>query len=620
MSILFSESAFARSVKNQQSDWNAFCNKVTQKMPLSHAKVSLNDYSKEYCTEGWQGRKIVALPKALIGVVGETATFVANTVFDALQNCFSDHPKSIKAHCFIFIRGLEGVLGQILTLFHDRVGSYLVDDARFHQECYRSYGLTLPTPEVRVIEQKETDTTRYESPLAKRYASKEMSNVFSEQTKFSTWRQLWLALAEAEQELGLDITDEQLEEMRAHLDDINYETAEAYEKELHHDVMAHIKAWGEQCPKAAKIIHLGATSMYPCDNTELIQMRKGMELMRPKLHAVIGQLADLAEQYKDTPCLAQTHFQAAQPTTVGKRITLWLENFVMDYNELNRRIDELAFLGSKGATGTQASFLSLFKGDHDKVIQLEKRIAEKMGFSKMFPVTGQTYPRKQDLSIMQMMTQMSVSAHKLALDMRVLAHDKEMEEPFAKSQIGSSAMAYKRNPMYSERICALSRFVRNLENNAGETASWQMLERTLDDSANRRIIVPEGFLAMDGILSILMKITKDPVVYEKTCEKHIQEELPFMATENILMYLVEKKGKSRQEMHEKIRVLSQQAAQRVKMEAKENNLLTLILEDPEIGLTKEELDSIMDVKEFIGRAPQQVEEYLRDVVRPLLQS
>jgi adenylosuccinate lyase len=457
----------------------------------------------------------------------------------------------------------------------------------------------------------------YESPLAKRYASKEMSQIFSEQNKFSTWRKLWLVLAEAEQELGLAITDEQLDEMRAHLDDINYARAEALEKDLQHDVMAHVMAWGEQCPKASTIIHLGSTSMYPCDNTELIQMRQAMDLIKPKLLQVIKQLAALAKQYKDVPCLAQTHFQAAQPTTVGKRICLWLDNFVRDFEELGRRQNELSFLGNKGATGTQASFLTLFEGDHEKVRKLESLIGEKMGFSKLFLVTGQTYPRKQDLTIMQMLTQLAVSAHKFALDLRVLAHDQEMEEPFGKAQIGSSAMPYKRNPMNSERICALARYVRYLENNASDTASCQILERTLDDSANRRIIIPEGFLATDGILNTLIKITKDPVVYSKTCEKHIQRELPFMATENILMYLVAKKGKNRQTMHEKIRVLAQQAGNRVKMEAEDNNLLELILNEPEFELTREELDSIVNIKNFTGRAPEQVEEYLSEVVNTI---
>ncbi len=612
---MFSINAYEKAAKRQNSNWDDYCQEKSQKIQFSNGNVSFKDYTAEYRSEGWLGRKLTALPKAALALVA-TIVEIANDFFDAVQNAFSKERKPLNFYTFSIVRGFEEAVGRLVMLFSDKYGSYLVDDAAFQRDSYQLLGQKFPAKPI--VSQKR-DYAKFDSPLVTRYASKEMSSIFSEQTKFSTWRKLWIALAESQQELGLAITDEQLDEMRHHVEDVNFERAEEFEKDLQHDVMSHIKAWGEQCPKAKGIIHLGATSCYVTDNTDLIQMRQAIDLLLPKLLTVISQLADLAEKYKDTPCLAQTHLQAAQPTTVGKRICLWLENFVMDYEELKQRKESICFLGSKGTTGTQASFLELFNGDHGKVQQLENSIAAKLGFTRLFPVTGQTYPRKQDLSIMQTLTQISVSAHKLAADMRVLAHDKEMEEPFGKSQIGSSAMAYKRNPMLSERVCAISRFVQNLDRNASETASWQFLERTLDDSANRRLVVPDGFLGVDSLLGILAKITKEPVVYAKTCEKHLQEELPFMATENILMHLV-KEGKNRQEMHEKIRVHSQQAGERVKMEAKDNNLLELLENDKEIGLTKAELGSLVDVKHFIGRAPQQVEEYLRDVVRPLLQT
>ncbi len=458
---------------------------------------------------------------------------------------------------------------------------------------------------------------RYTSPLSERYASPEMQYIFSPEKKFRTWRRLWIALAEAEQELGLPITDEQIAEMRAHADDINYEVAKEREAEVRHDVMAHVYAYGVQCPTAKGIIHLGATSCYVGDNTDIILMAEALRLVRTKLVNVIAELADFAETYKDLPTLAFTHFQPAQPTTVGKRSTLWLQDFLMDLSDLDYVLGSLQLLGSKGTTGTQASFLELFDGDQDKVDRLDPLIAEKMGFDTCYPVSGQTYSRKVDTRVMNVVAGIAASAHKMSNDIRLLQHLKEVEEPFEKNQIGSSAMAYKRNPMRSERIASLSRYIMVDALNPAVTSATQWFERTLDDSANKRLSIAEGFLAIDGVLDLCLNVVDGLVVYDQVITKHLMEELPFMATENILMDAV-KKGGDRQELHERIRQLSMEAGANVKQRGEENNLLELIAADPAFGLTEEELRAAMDPAKYIGCAPAQVERFLTDHVRPLL--
>ena len=460
-------------------------------------------------------------------------------------------------------------------------------------------------------------TDVYNSPLCSRYASYEMQSLFSEDTKFKTWRKLWIALAEAEQELGLPITDEQLDEMRAHADDINYDVARAKEKEVRHDVMSHVHAYGVQCPKAKGIIHLGATSCYVGDNTDLILLNEAMKLIHKKLVCVIKALSDFAMQYKDLPTLGFTHFQAAQLTTVGKRATLWIQDLLMDLEDLEHQMKKAKLLGSKGTTGTQASFLELFEGDMDKVVEADRRIAEKMGYEAVFPVSGQTYSRKVDSQVLNVLSGIAQSAYKFSSDMRLLQHLKEMEEPFEKKQIGSSAMAYKRNPMRSERISALARYVIVDSLNPAVTAATQWFERTLDDSANKRISVPEAFLATDAILSIYLNIAEGFVVYPKVIESHIMSELPFMATENIMMQAV-KKGGDRQELHERILQHSMAAAKVVKEEGKANDLLTRIAGDPAFGLDLKELESTLSPKEYIGCAPEQTKRFIDDYVTPVL--
>lgn len=457
----------------------------------------------------------------------------------------------------------------------------------------------------------------YTSPFSARYASAEMQYVFSPDFKFKTWRRLWIALAEAEKELGLDITQEQIDEMKAHADDINYDVARAREKEVRHDVMSHVYAFGVQCPKAEPIIHLGATSCYVGDNTDVITMRAGLQIVKKKLVNAIASIAKFAGDYKDMPCLGFTHFQPAQPTTVGKRASLWLMDLVMDYGELCHTIDSLMLLGSKGTTGTQASFLELFDGDHEKCRQLDKKIAEKMGFSKCFPVSGQTYARKLDTIVVNTLALIAQSACKFSNDLRLLQNLKEVEEPFEKNQIGSSAMAYKRNPMRSERIASLARYVMVDALNPAWTASAQWFERTLDDSANKRISVAEAFLAIDGILDLLINVSSGLVVYPKVIRSRLLSELPFMATENILMDAV-KKGGDRQALHERIRQHSMAAAKVVKAEGGQNDLVDRIAADPAFQMTKEEILASMQPENFVGRAPEQVAEFLHDVVQPIL--
>lgn len=457
----------------------------------------------------------------------------------------------------------------------------------------------------------------YTSPFSARYASAEMQYVFSPDFKFKTWRQLWIALAEAEKELGLDITQEQIDEMKAHADDINYDVARAREKEVRHDVMSHVYAFGVQCPKAEPIIHLGATSCYVGDNTDVITMRAGLQIVKKKLVNAIASIAKFAGDYKDMPCLGFTHFQPAQPTTVGKRASLWLMDLTMDYEELCHTIDSLMLLGSKGTTGTQASFLELFDGDHEKCRALDKKIAEKMGFSKCFPVSGQTYARKLDTIVVNTLALIAQSACKFSNDLRLLQNLKEVEEPFEKNQIGSSAMAYKRNPMRSERIASLARYVMVDALNPAWTASAQWFERTLDDSANKRISVAEAFLAIDGILDLLINVSSGLVVYPKVIRSRLLSELPFMATENILMDAV-KKGGDRQALHERIRQHSMAAAKVVKAEGGQNDLVDRIAADPAFQMTKEEILASMQPENFVGRAPEQVAEFLHDVVQPIL--
>ena len=466
-------------------------------------------------------------------------------------------------------------------------------------------------------------TDIYESPLSSRYASRAMQEIFSPDRKFSTWRKLWIALAEAEMELGLTkdggdvISKEQIDELKSHVTDINYDEARKREKEVRHDVMSHVYAYGLQCPKAAGIIHLGATSCYVGDNTDLILMRDALRLIRKRLIAVIRQLSGFADRYKDLPVLAFTHFQPAQPTTLGKRATLWLQDLVMDLSDLDYCLEDLRLLGSKGTTGTQASFLELFDGDHEKVKKLDKLIAEKMDFPGVYPVSGQTYSRKVDARVLNILSGIAQSAHKFSNDLRLLQHLKEVEEPFEKNQIGSSAMAYKRNPMRSERIAALARFLMSDALNPALTAAEQWFERTLDDSANKRLSVPEAFLAADGMLMLMENVANGLVVYPKVIEKHLMQELPFMATENIMMDAV-KNGGNRQQLHERIRQLSMEAGKQVKEEGKENDLLDRIAADPSFGLTKEELQSYMVPAKYVGRAPEQTKEYLSEVIAPLL--
>lgn len=459
----------------------------------------------------------------------------------------------------------------------------------------------------------------YISPFSTRYASREMQYVFSEDNKFRTWRKLWIALARAEKNQGLDITDDQIAELEAHKEDINYEDAQRREKECRHDVMSHVYAYGLQCPGAAGIIHLGATSCYVGDNTDIIIMREGMNILRRKLLNVMSLLADFAEKYKALPCLAYTHLQPAQLTTVGKRASLWLNELTMDYQELEHRLSTLAMLGSKGTTGTQASFMELFNGDTAKIDAVEQDIAKAMGFDKIVPVSGQTYSRKVDYQVLSVLSGIAQSASKFAYDMRLLASFKEMEEPFEKHQIGSSAMPYKRNPMRCERIDALARYVMVDVLNPAITTSVQFFERTLDDSANKRIAVAEAFLGVDAILNIMMNVCDDLVVYDKVVRARVMNELPFMATENIMMDAV-KKGGNRQELHEKLRVHSQAAARVVKEEGGVNDLVDRIAADPAFMITKEEIQAILKPEEFTGRSSQQVDAFLKEVVRPILEA
>ena len=459
----------------------------------------------------------------------------------------------------------------------------------------------------------------YNSPFNARYASKEMQYIYSPDFKFRTWRKLWIALAESERELGLNITQEQIDELKAHAEDINYEAVAAYEKEFRHDVMAHVHAYGDQCPKAEPIIHLGATSCYVGDNTDVITMREALRLIRKKLVNAIAGVAAFADKYKDMPCLGFTHFQPAQPTTVGKRATLWLMDLVLDYHEVEHVLDTLMLLGSKGTTGTQASFLELFNGDHEKCKELDRKIAQKMGFKSCFPVSGQTYARKLDTIVCNCLALIAQSCCKFSNDLRLLQNLKEIEEPFEKHQIGSSAMAYKRNPMRSERIASLSRYVMIDALNPAWTASAQWFERTLDDSANKRVSIAEAFLATDGILDLYINVTSGLVVYPKVIHARLMSELPFMATENILMDAV-KKGGDRQELHERIRVHSMAAAAVVKQDGGKNDLIDRIAADPAFMMTKEEILATMKPENFVGRAPQQTADFLSEVIKPILDS
>lgn len=468
------------------------------------------------------------------------------------------------------------------------------------------------------------NTERYQSPLSERYASKEMQYIFSPDMKFRTWRKLWIALAETEKELGLSqngvpvITDEQIDELKAHAEDIDYEVAKEREKKVRHDVMSHVYAYGQQCPKAAGIIHLGATSCYVGDNTDIIVMTEALRLVKKKLINVMKVLSDFAEEYKGLPTLAFTHFQPAQPTTVGKRACLWLQEFLLDYEELEFVLSNMKLLGSKGTTGTQASFLELFNGEQETIDKIDPMIAKKMGFEACYPVSGQTYSRKIDTRVLNVLSGIAASAHKMSNDIRLLQHLKEIEEPFEKNQIGSSAMAYKRNPMRSERIASLARFVMVDALNPAITSATQWFERTLDDSANKRLSIPEGFLAVDGILDLCLNVVDGLVVYPKVIEKRLMSELPFMATENIMMDAV-KKGGNRQELHERIRELSMKAGRNVKVEGKENNLLELIAADPEFNMSIEELQKTMEPSKYVGRSKEQVEAFLSNCVQPILE-
>ena len=461
-------------------------------------------------------------------------------------------------------------------------------------------------------------TDRYVSPLSERYASKEMQYIFSPDMKFRTWRKLWIALAETEKELGLSITDEQIEELKANAENINYDVAKEREKVCRHDVMSHVYAYGVQCPKAKGIIHLGATSCYVGDNTDIIVMTEALKLVRKKLVNVIAELSAFADKYKEQPTLAFTHFQPAQPTTVGKRATLWTQEFLLDLEDLEYVLGTMKLLGSKGTTGTQASFLELFDGDQETIDKIDPMIAKKMGFKECYPVSGQTYSRKVDTRVANILAGIAASAHKMSNDIRLLQHLKEVEEPFEKSQIGSSAMAYKRNPMRSERIASLSRYVMVDALNPAITSATQWFERTLDDSANKRLSIPEGFLAIDGILDLCLNVVDGLVVYPKVIEKHMMAELPFMATENIMMDAV-KAGGDRQELHERIRELSMEAGRNVKEKGLDNNLLELIAADPAFNLTLEDLQKTMKPEKYVGRASEQVDAYLKNVIRPLLE-
>ena len=466
-------------------------------------------------------------------------------------------------------------------------------------------------------------TDRYTSPLSERYASKEMQYIFSQDMKFTTWRKLWIALAETEMELGLSqdgkpvITQEQIDELKAHVDDINYDVAKEREKLVRHDVMSHVYAYGQQCPKAAGIIHLGATSCYVGDNTDIIIMNEALKLVHKKLISVIAELANFADKYKNQPTLAFTHFQPAQPTTVGKRATLWLNEFMLDLEDLEYVQGTLKLLGSKGTTGTQASFLELFNGDNEIIDKIDPMIAKKMGFKDCYPVSGQTYSRKVDTRVVNVLAGIAASATKMSNDIRLLQHLKEVEEPFEKNQIGSSAMAYKRNPMRSERMASLANYVMADVMNPMLVASTQWFERTLDDSANKRLSVPEGFLAIDGILDLYLNVVDGLVVYPKVIEKHMMAELPFMATENIMMDAV-KAGGDRQELHEKIRTLSMEAGKNVKEKGLDNNLLELIAADPAFNLSLDDLKAAMKPERYIGRAKEQVDEFLAEVIQPIL--
>ncbi len=458
---------------------------------------------------------------------------------------------------------------------------------------------------------------KYQSPLSERYASKEMQYIFSPDKKFKTWRKLWIALAETEQELGLNITDEQIAELKEFADDINYDVAKEREALVRHDVMSHVYAYGVQCPKAKGIIHLGATSCYVGDNTDIIIMTEALKLVRKKLLNVLNELAKFADTYKAQPTLAFTHFQPAQPTTVGKRATLWMMELKLDLDDLDYVIESMSLLGCKGTTGTQASFLELFEGEQDKIRQIDKKIAAKMGFEKCQPVSGQTYSRKVDTRVLNVLAGIAASAHKFSNDIRLLQHLKEVEEPFEKNQIGSSAMAYKRNPMRSERIASLANYVMVDALNPAITSATQWFERTLDDSANKRLSVPEAFLAVDGILDLYLNVVDGLVVYPKVIEKRLMAELPFMATENIMMDAV-KAGGDRQELHEEIRKLSMIAGKNVKQEGLDNNLLELIAENPKFGMSLEELKKSMEPSKYVGRSKEQVDEFLTEVIQPIL--
>ena len=460
-------------------------------------------------------------------------------------------------------------------------------------------------------------TDRYVSPLSERYASQEMQYIFSPDMKFRTWRRLWIDLAETEKELGLNITQEQIDELKAHKDDINYDVAKERERQVRHDVMSHVYAYGVQCPKAKGIIHLGATSCYVGDNTDIIVMAEALKLVQKKLVNVIAELSKFADKYKEQPTLAFTHFQPAQPTTVGKRATLWTQEFLMDLEDLEYVMGTLKLLGSKGTTGTQASFLELFEGDQETIDKIDPMIAEKMGFKSCYPVSGQTYSRKVDTRVLNILAGIAASAHKMSNDIRLLQHLKEVEEPFEKSQIGSSAMAYKRNPMRSERIASLSRYVMVDALNPAITSATQWFERTLDDSANKRLSIPEGFLAIDGILDLCLNVVDGLVVYPKVIEKHMMAELPFMATENIMMDAV-KAGGDRQELHERIRELSMEAGRTVKVEGKDNDLLERIAADPAFNLTIEELRKSMEPSRYVGRAKEQTTAFIEKTVQPVL--
>ena len=457
----------------------------------------------------------------------------------------------------------------------------------------------------------------YQSPLQGRYASPAMLKLFSNDTRYSTWRKLWVALAETEMELGLPITQEQVDELRAHIYDIDYDCVAAKEKEIRHDVMAHVYAYGVKCPNAKGIIHLGATSCYVTDNADVLILKEGLELIRKKMVKVLENLARFAKQYRALPTLGYTHLQPAQPVTVGKRATLWMQDLLMDYTDLVHMQGQLRLLGSRGTTGTQASFLALFEGDHDKVKKLDELVAHKMGIDGVFPVSGQTYPRKLDSRVLNVLGGLAQSAYRFGNDLRLLQHMREMEEPFEKNQVGSSAMAYKRNPMRSERICSLSRYIMSLMENPAMTASTQWLERTLDDSANRRLSISEAFLAADAVLSLYINVTDGMVVYPKIIEKRIREFLPFLATENILMEAV-KRGGDRQALHERIRQHSMEASRRMKEEGADCDLLTRLAGDPAFGMTREQLDAVLDPSLYIGRCPEQVDEFLADFIQPIL--